>query len=128
MVVFEKDPEVYAEEQTDAIVKQVVNAQDNPLVEKIVMISHTIPSHKGLLVKYDPIWDSLNGAFGCAAISKIFAADTNKKIVHSVFGHTHFPYDFDDFDGVRCVCNPRGYYGVEPQVSRWTLVQLDTNE
>ena len=127
LAVFDKEPEIYAEEQTNDIMKQVVDAQINPLVENIVMVSHTIPSPKGLVVKYEPIWDALNGAFGCTAIHKIFNADINKKIIHSVFGHTHYPYDFDDFDGIRFICNPRGYYGVEPQTEKWTLLQLDTD-
>ena len=51
--VFDKQPEVMAVEQATAIAKQVADAQNNPLVEKIVVVTHTIPSPKGLLIKHD---------------------------------------------------------------------------
>lgn len=126
LAIFDRQPEVYAKQQADAIAKVVADAQDNQMVENIVVVTHTVPSPKGLLVKHDPIWDCLNGAFGCGAMANVFAADVNRKIVHSIFGHTHYGYDFDDFDGIRFVCNPRGYHGMEGDVTRWKLVQLDT--
>jgi predicted phosphodiesterase len=122
---FDKEPEEYAVEQADNIAKQITYAQTDSTIEKIVVVTHTIPSSKGLLVKHIPEWDMINGAFGCFAISKVFEADINTKIVHSVFGHTHYTYDFDDFGGIRFVCNPRGY-PVERDISKWKPIQLET--
>ena len=126
--IFDKQPEVYAAQQAKMIAKVITDAQDNQMVLKIVVVTHTVPSPKGLLVKHDPIWDLLNGAFGCSDMANVFAADVNRKIVHSVFGHTHYGYDFDDFDGIRFVCNPRGYHGYEGDVTLWSLIQLDTDD
>lgn len=127
--IFDHEPEVFAEMQTDELAKVVAEAQDDQIVEKIVIVTHSAPSPKGLLVKNEPIWDMLNGSFGCAAMAKVFAEDVNRKIVHAVFGHTHYTYDFIDFDGIRFVCNPRGYHGAPGELGdRWRLIQMDTEE
>jgi len=127
--IFDHQPEVLAEMQTDDLAKTVAEAQDDQMVEKIVIVTHTASSPKGLLVKNEPIWDMLNGSFGCSAMSKVFAEDVNRKIVHAVFGHTHYTYDFQDFDGIRFVCNPRGYHGAPGELGdRWRLIQMDTED
>ena len=127
--IFDHPPEELAEMQTDDLAKTVAEAQDDQMVEKIVIVTHTASSPKGLLVKNEPIWDMLNGSFGCSAMSKVFAEDVNRKIVHAVFGHTHYTYDFHDFDGIRFVCNPRGYHGAPGELGdRWRLIQMDTED
>jgi len=94
-----------------------------------ILLVHQIAITFKELVKHEPTWDMLNGSFGCSAMSKVFAKDVNRKIVHSVFGHTHYRYDFNDFDGIRFISNPRGYHGASNELgSRWTLVQLDTDD
>ena len=125
LAVFDKQPEVFAEEQTDALAQQVANYQNDDMIEKIVVVTHTVPHEKGLLVKHDPIWDQLNGAFGCTAMKKVYDADINNKIVYSLFGHTHYPYDFDEYGTVRFIANPRGYHGIDGDSSRWRLLQLE---
>lgn len=129
LTIFDHAPEVLAEMQTDDLAKTVAEAQDNQMVEKIVIVTHTASSPKGLLIRNEPIWDMLNGSFGCSAMSKVFAADVNRKIVHAVFGHTHYTYDFNDFDGIRFVANPRGYHGAPGELGdQWQPIQLDTED
>lgn len=127
--IFDMEPEVFAKTQTDFLAQTVMEAQENEMIEKIVIVTHTVPSIKGLLVKNQPTWDMLNGSFGCSVMAKVFNADVNRKIVHSVFGHTHYSYDFHDFDGVRFVANPRGYHGALNEAGdKWNMIQLDTDE
>ena len=126
---FDVEPEVLAELQTDLIASQVSEAQENQMVEKIVVVTHTVSSPKGLLIKNEPTWDMLNGAFGCSAMSKVWEADTNRKIIHAVCGHTHYSYDFYDNDGIRYVINPRGYHGAENELGDgWFIVQMETED
>jgi len=126
---FDVEPEVLAGIQSALIADQVSKAQDNDDVKKIVVVTHTVPNTKGLLVKNNPSWDILNGCFGNSTMSNVWQVDTNRKIIHAVCGHTHYPNDFVDNDGIRFVINPRGYHGAENELGdRWFLVQMDTSD
>ena len=126
-IIFDKPPEVYAEEQANEILQNVVMAQLNRRIKQIVVVTHTLSNRRGLVYKNNPTWDMLNGAYGNKHMEKVFAADDAKKIVLAICGHTHYQYDFKD-GHVRWVVNPRGYHGVDRDVSRWFLVQVDTDE
>lgn len=127
--IFDRDPEAFAELQAGQIAKQVAEAQEDQMVEKIVVVTHTVSSPKGLMIKNEPSWDVLNGCFGCSEMTKVWEADTNRKIIHAVCGHTHYGHDFYDHDGIRFVINPRGYHGHKGEAGdRWFLAQLDTED
>jgi len=126
--VFDIQPEEYAINHAYALTEQVIEAQDDDAIEKLVVVTHTVSSPKGLTIKGYPSWDMLNGAFGSASMAGVFAADLNKKIIHAVCGHTHYPFDFEDYDGIRFVINPYGYYGIEGEAIDWQLIQLDTSD
>lgn len=110
--------------QTDAVIKNVKNIQDDDLVQKIVVCCHTVPDRNGLVWKGVPYWDALNGAYCNTHMEEVFAADYNKKIITVCYGHTHFNFDYIA-DYRRHVCYPRGY----PAETQWKgPLQIDTNE
>lgn len=123
-------PEIIAKEQANRMVESVSKLQDDEYVNKIVIVTHTVPCSNGLIWKeHDPTWNILNGAYSNSRIEKVWEADKNKKIIHSLYGHTHAPFDFYDHDGIRFIANPRGYVHVETELAQnWTPLQLDTND
>lgn len=125
---FDKSPEHYALEQSLAIADMVEAAQDNDDIKKIVVVTHTVPVMKGITIKGEMDWDTLNGAYGNKHMDRVWEKDVEKKIIHSVFGHTHFDMDFMDKDGIRFVVNPLGYHGYDGDRSRWGAIQLDTDD
>lgn len=123
-------PRNLAIEQATAMAKTVTLLQDDDRVNKIVIVTHTVPTSKGLIwTEHDPVWNELNGAYGNSQMQLVWDADTKNKIIHSVYGHTHMHFDFYDHDGIRFICNPRGYVG--ESMSRtlyWMPLLCDTNE
>jgi predicted phosphodiesterase len=126
-IQFNMQPDDLARLQADLIRQQVGRAQNDASVEKIVVITHTLSNPKGIKYTGNPTWDMLNGAYGNSCMHDVFQEDTNGKILHAICGHTHYMYDFEDYHGIRWVINPRGYHGSDRDVSRWFLVQLDTD-
>ena len=103
----DKQPEERAVEQAELLCSYVKDAQENDDIENIVVITHTVPHTKGV-VGPDHMYYNMNGGFHNTELHKVIDADTNKKIKHWVFGHTHFPKYFQ-YNDVWFWCNPRGY-------------------
>jgi predicted phosphodiesterase len=57
----------------------------------------------------------------------VWEADFKHKIKVWTFGHTHFTYDFVE-EGIRFVCNPRGYGGERWKNSQRHILQIDTDD
>lgn len=98
----------------------------NSIKQPIVVVTHTSPLLRGLLIKNIKIWDMLSGAYGNTYMENIINKDQGKKIKCWCFGHTHHPSDFVE-QNIRFVANPRGY-GVKHSDRFWHgPVQIDTD-
>lgn len=98
-----------AKESFEYIKGAVAKANQDPLVESIVISTHMIPNVLLAYVKaYDPVWNALNGSFINSLMEDVVHADVNKKIKLWTYGHTHIPND-TKIGHIRYVCNPGGY-------------------
>lgn len=120
-------PDKLATRDAERLREAVEWAQDDDTVRDIVVVTHTIPHRKGLVPdnhEYGP----LNGSFHNALMGQVWIADKKKKIKSWCFGHTHFAYDFDA-EGIRFVCNPRGYKFEDIKNNHHRgIIQIDTDE
>jgi len=124
------DPDGYADKlarsHADQLVAHVTAAQSDEAVDKILVITHTIPNLKGI-VPDSHRWGYLNGSYANTEMQRVVKADTAKKIKIWVYGHTHFLYDFVD-QGVRYVTNPRGYRGEKRSPDFTGIKQIDLDD
>ncbi len=98
-------PDVLAQKQADIIKHEIQKYDVDNTVDKIVIMTHTIPHQDGV-VGEDHQWAELNGSFVNTCMFGLHTLSDKIKVWN--FGHTHFHYDFVD-SGVRFFCNPRGY-------------------
>lgn len=105
-------PEKLARRQATQLKELVEKHQDNPDVEEIVVVTHTLPHWDAFGQYRNPSHEfyPLNGAYGNAWMKKVWEADKVGKVKTWCFGHTHDRRDFFD-QGVRFISNPRGYRG-----------------
>jgi hypothetical protein len=104
------DPVKLAKEQANMIRENLSKASEDDTIENVVVVTHTIPHMKGMINDVTHPWYKLNGAYGCAELNNLLTAKGIEKVKVWCYGHTHFRYDFVD-NGIRFVCNPRGYRG-----------------
>jgi len=119
-------PQHLAYKQATELSRQVLRAQENPDIKNIVVATHMVPHEKGLIQNRAHPWYHMNGAFGNSMMRWVWEADFKHKINTWVFGHTHFTYDFME-NGIRFVCNPRGYGGEQWKNSQRHILQIDTD-
>jgi len=81
-------------------VNDLVKSGDIPTV----VVTHHLPNRKFCVYKPDPDWNALNGVF----VNTLFENIENENIKVWCFGHTHSGWDVD-LNGIRYICNPRGY-------------------
>lgn len=106
--------------QTYNIIQSVEALNNDPNIENIVIVTHTVPTESAIYNHpHNPVWNSLNG---CYLNSQIKAAHKGKVKAHC-FGHTH-KKQLIHANGVDFICNPRGYQG-EPGFDNWTPIQVD---
>ncbi len=77
-----------------------------PFIGKTVVVTHHLPSFK-----------SVHSRFKKNILSPAFASDLDElmneeRVALWIHGHTHDAHDYQ-LNGVRVVCNPRGYFGYE---------------
>lgn len=84
-----------------------------------VVVTHHVPNRQFLQYRTDRIWNALNGAFCNTLLEQV----KDPSIRVWCFGHTHYTWD-RDFDGVRFVCNPKGYHGENPS---WQPREIEVN-
>ena len=106
VIRFNDMPEEMAYQQYRYINDIVVKAQDDPTIDTIVVVTHTIPM-KELAVPDHHQWAYLNGSYVNSYMRDIMDNDHGKLKVW-VYGHTHNHND-KVIDGVRFVNNARGY-------------------
>ena len=92
--------EIIQEAESSAVALQKLILNDLPSV----VVTHHLPHREFCVRKPDPVWNTLNGSFANTAMESV----KGENILAWCFGHTHFDWDRDK-DGVRYVCNPRGY-------------------
>jgi hypothetical protein len=112
--------------QASSISRQVLRAQEDDDIKEIVISTHMVPHESGLVNSNHPFYH-MNGAFGNSLLRWVWEADFNHKIKVWTFGHTHFTYDFIE-EGIRFVCNPRGYGGERWKNSQRHILQIDTDD
>ncbi len=106
--------------QSNNIAATVAAMNQNASIERIVLVTHTIPNERGVWTNpHDYTWNLLNG---CYYNSNVRQAHFGKVTTHC-FGHTHRSQYFRD-GAVDFYCNPRGYQG-EPSFDGWAPEQID---
>lgn len=111
-------PDVLAYAHKDWLHAQVLAAQDREDVRDIVIFTHTVP-RIDLLVGPDHPYYLLNGSYGNSLMEEIPRWDAKKKIKVWAYGHTHYSGD-RLIDGIRYVCNARGYHGESHTAQFWS--------
>jgi len=81
---------------------------------KVIVVTHMAPVRETLIWKgeADPNWDRSNAFYQNVYMAEVLRENADKILVWC-HGHTHRPADVI-VDGVRVVCNPRGYPGENP--------------
>jgi hypothetical protein len=110
-------PDILAWQHRDWLLTQVQAAQDNDAIHDIVIFTHTVP-RIDLLVGPEHPYYKLNGSYGNSLMEEVPQWDTKKKIRVWAYGHTHYSGD-RIIDGIRYVCNARGYAGESHIQSNW---------
>lgn len=106
--------------QSSNITATVAAMNQNQSVDRIVLVTHTIPSLKGVRVHpSNHLWNTLNGCYYNSCASKAHFG----KVVAHCFGHTHSRQEFTEY-AIDYHCNPRGYQG-EPGFENWKPAQID---
>lgn len=121
-----EEPDILANRHADQLRQAVMGAQDNDDIHEIVVITHTIP-HRSGMVPDNHEWGYLNGSFHNTLMEQVWQFDEKKKIKFWGFGHTHFHYDFVDWD-IRFVNNSRGYSQERRNERFGGIMQIDTSE
>lgn len=127
---FHRYPDKLALYHAQLLEVQVAMAQENPAVERIVVVTHTVPFVDLLNRRLeDHAWEQLSGAYWNAFMQRVLNADKNGKLLTWHFGHTHWPID-KMHQGVRFVGKPRGYPGDRMNADRrWSgPLQMDTDD
>lgn len=106
---FDKMPDKMARYQADQLRLRVEELAQDDTIERIVVVTHTIPHTRGLIPHNHP-FGYLNGSYTNTAMEQVWLANGHEKITAWVYGHTHFHADFDA-EGIRFINNARGYRG-----------------
>ena len=100
--IYDMNSEKWIEENVKAIkfLKQTVRDNKN---EKIVVITHHLPSYKSIAPKYEG--NKYNAGFANNGLDRFILSSNIHTWIH---GHTHINRDYM-LGGTRIICNPRGY-------------------
>lgn len=95
--------------------KEALENTLNTSKEKVIIITHHLPSYSGIAPKYHE--NPVNCSFASSDLEHIF---DHKKTLMYFHGHTHTSMTYN-IKGISVICNPRGY-------SRVLLFKGITNE
>ena len=104
-----KDPGVLALHQRELLRQQVIDAQEDPQVQDIVVVTHTSPDPE--LMEWIPgndNWNYLTPSYMNSGMSVVRDADIQGKIRHWIYGHTH-ERKVMELNGIIHSNNARGY-------------------
>ena len=115
------------EESKRTLFRQLESARDDPVIEHVVVATHSVPHPNGLTAGYDP---ASNGSYynGLFAEAQNAGAGLLDKVRVWCFGHTHHPAFFREEGGgsdVWFVANPRGYGNERLNPRRNRTVEVD---
>lgn len=115
-----KDPAALAMHHSELIRAQVLTAQTDDTVEHIVVVTHTSPREElNPWLEGNDGWNTLTPSYINTGMDRVLAVDTQKKIRHWIYGHTHERQTLD-IGGVVYSNNARGY----PRENEpWTMAQ-----
>jgi predicted phosphodiesterase len=115
--IIPSDVNVLHLKQKDDLIHTLVNTSKSNTIEKIVVITHHLPSFELIHPKYqtDELKE-LNSAFACDILDTL-DDELKAKIDLWICGHTHSP-ESKVVNGVQCVINPIGYPG-ENKLANW---------
>jgi predicted phosphodiesterase len=106
--------------QSSNIAATVAAMNQNAAVKRIVLVTHTIPTEKGIWINpSNYLWNLLNGCYYNSVAQKAHFG----KVVAHCFGHTHRRQMFREH-AIDFFCNPRGYQG-EPSFESWDPMVVD---
>ncbi len=117
-----KDPDKLALIQAVQLAEQVRIASNDDSVKSIVVTTHMSP--RADLMEWregDPFWNSLTPSYVNTKLRQALEADTNNKIRHWIYGHTHHRMS-TSIEGVTYTNNARGY---PRENDPFKLVQLE---
>lgn len=110
-------PEVLANIQSVNLAAQVQKANVDPDISHIVMTTHMSPRADIMEWKTnDAVWNALTPSYVNTGLQMVLNEDTNKKISHWIYGHTH-ARQMVEIDGVTYANNARGYPRENPPFS-----------
>jgi predicted phosphodiesterase len=114
-------PDVLAAKHTQLLVSEVARLQDDPIVNKIIIMTHTVPGRQHVELQNNPSWDRFTPSFVNSQMPLVVEQDINHKIKIWGYGHTHFRSD-SIINGIRYINNARGYPG---ECSSWSNLQVE---
>jgi predicted phosphodiesterase len=98
-------PDVLAAKQAEVLAQTVGLIAKS--VQKIVMVTHTVPRVDVCVIKH-PSWNRSTPSFVNSAMNRVLQAEGAEKIACWLYGHTHARQDIV-LDGIRYVNNSVGY-------------------
>ena len=113
------DPDEIAYGETMSLQDKVEKYDENPGINKIVVVTHTAPL--GRLVRKPPFEDSVTGDFFANVSMGEAIIGFSDKVKVWCYGHSHVHHDEEMF-GIRFVNNAHGYPG---EVLNWRVKTLE---
>lgn len=115
-------PEVLAMQQAVNLATQVRSANSDDKIHSIVMTTHMSPRADLMEWKAgDGVWNALTPSYVNTAMDMVLAENSNGKITHWIYGHTH-SRQMEFKDGILYANNARGYPRENPPFS---LTQIE---
>lgn len=115
------DPLIQAMVHSINLSEAVRQAQQDPAVEHIVMVTHTSPRHE-VMERRSRDWDIQTPSYVNSLMSGVLREDTHNKIRYWIYGHTHVR-NMRVIDGITYINNSRGY--AHEERSAWWLPQIE---
>lgn len=115
-------PNSLAMQQAVNLADQVRLANEDDTVDKVVITTHMSPRADLMEWKAnDPVWNALTPSYVNTAMDMVLRENTNGKIGHWIYGHTH-ARQMVQKDGILYMNNARGYPRENPP---FTLTQFE---
>jgi len=115
-------PEFLAMVQAVNLAEQVKLANEDDAINHIVLTTHMSP--RGDIMEWktnNAVWNALTPSYVNSGLQSVLGQNTNKKISHWIYGHTH-QRQMVQKDGIIYANNARGYPRENPP---FTLTQIE---
>lgn len=102
-------PDSLAMTQAVNLAAQVKQANVDPAIHSIVMTTHMSPRAELMEWKVNnPVWNALTPSYVNTALKLVLLENSNAKITHWIYGHTHMR-QMVEMEGIVYANNARGY-------------------